>query len=110
MDFSGVLPNFSGVAIHDFWMPYFKYLNASHVVCNAHLLCELTGIDENNPDQVWALDAIELLLQMKKAKDVAISRDKSSLSDDCLLYFNETYDNLFEKAIAQRVFKDSESR
>ena len=100
MDSSGVLPNFSGVAIHDFWKPYFKYSNASHAVCNAHLLRELTGISENNPDQVWALEATELLLQMKKAKEIAISRGKNSLSDDCIKYFDKKYDDLFEKAQA----------
>ena len=101
MDSSGVLPNFSGVAIHDFWKSYFKYLDASHAMCNAHLIRELTGIAENNPSQSWASEAIKLLFQMKKAKDVAIRRGKASLSDDCLTYFNETYDNLFEKAITQ---------
>ena len=101
MDSSGVLPNFSGVAIHDFWKSYFKYIDVSHAMCNAHLIRELTGVAENNPCQSWALEAIELLLQMKKSKDVAITRGKASLSDDCLTYFNETYDNLFEKAITQ---------
>lgn len=101
MDSSGVLPNFSGVAIHDFWKPYFKYSNASHAVCNVHLLRELTGISENNPDQVWALEATELLLQMKKAKEIAISRGKNSLSDDCIKYFDKKYDDLFEKAQVQ---------
>lgn len=101
MNSSGVLPNFSGVAIHDFWMPYFKYEGSSHAVCNAHLLRELTGIIENNPDQSWAQDTIELLLRMKTAKEVAISRGKPSLSDECLTYFNEKYDTLFAKAINQ---------
>lgn len=105
MDSSGVLPDFSGVAIHDFWKPYFKYSNASHAVCNAHLLRELTSIYENNPDQVWALEAIELLLQMKKAKEVAISRGKNGLSDDCIKYFDKKYDDLFEKAQAQNPLK-----
>lgn len=97
MDSSGVLANFSGVAIHDFWKSYFKYINVSHAMCNAHLIRELTGIAENNPAQSWAPEAIELLLQMKKAKDVAISRGKISLSDDGLKYFTNKYDSIFEK-------------
>jgi|LGOV01.1.fsa_nt_gb transposase len=105
MDSSGVLPYFSGVAIHDFWKPYFKYVDVSHAMCNAHLIRELTGIVENNPNQAWALEAIELLLQMKKAKEVAISREQHSLSDDCLKYFTKKYDNIFEKAIAQNPLK-----
>ena len=101
MNSSGVLPNFSGVAIHDFWKPYFKYEDINHAVCNAHLLRELTGIIENNLDQTWALDMLELLLQMKKAKDVAISRGKSNLSNSCLEYFSLKFDNVLIGAIQQ---------
>ena len=68
MDSSSVLPDFSGIAIHDFWKPYFKYSNASHAVCNVHLLRELAGISENIPDQVWALEVIELLSDEKAKK------------------------------------------
>jgi len=100
MDSSGVLPNFSGVAIHDFWKPYFKYKNISHAVCNSHLLRELTGIIENNPKQIWALEITQLLLQMKKAKDVAIDRQKPNLSADCLEYFSYKYDNILTKAVS----------
>ncbi|GAU75466.1 transposase [Fusibacter sp. 3D3] len=110
MDSSGVLPNFSGIAIHDFWKSYFKYTDASHAMCNAHLIRELTGILENNPCQLWALEAIELLLQMKKAKDIAISRAKISLSDDCLNYFSEKYDRIFEKAIIQNPIKSKSGK
>ena len=106
MDSGGVLPDFSGVAIHDFWKPYFKYSNATHAMCNAHLLRELTGISENDPDQVWVLEAIEhLLLEMKKAKEVATSRGKNGLSDDCIKYFDKKYDDLFEKTQAQNPLK-----
>ena len=33
----GVLPNASGVAVHDFWKPYQKYDNVDHAMCCAHL-------------------------------------------------------------------------
>lgn len=99
MDLSGVLPNFSGVAIHDFWKPYFKYEGINHAICNAHLLRELNGIIENNPEQTWVLNMIALLLQMKKAKDIAITRNKSKLSDACLKYFSTKFDNILAEAI-----------
>jgi transposase len=38
MDAAGVLPRFTGVAVHDGWAPYDTYGQATHARCNAHLL------------------------------------------------------------------------
>lgn len=99
MDSSGVLPFFKGVAVHDFWKPYFKYEDINHAICNVHLLRELTGIIENNPEQIWAEEMLELLLQMKKAKETALSRDKSNLSTVCLEYFSQKYGAILVRAV-----------
>ena len=40
MDAAGVLPKFTGVAVHDFWESYLRY-GCGHAFCNAHLLREL---------------------------------------------------------------------
>lgn len=70
MDDNGVLPAFQGIAMHDCWKSYWKY-GVMHAVCCAHLLRELTGIEENDPNQKWATKFKELLLKMKKVKDKA---------------------------------------
>ena len=49
---NGVLPD--GVAVHDCWRPYWKYELPRHAVCCAHLLRELTGIEEFSPGHGWA--------------------------------------------------------
>ena len=98
MDSSGVLPDFKGIAIHDFWKPYFRYENLSHGVCNAHLLRELTGILENHPEQLWAEKMIKLLLQMKKLKDSLMDGGYSALSTYYLDTFSLKYDVLIEEA------------
>jgi transposase len=53
VDAAGVLPAFAGVAVHDFWSPYWHYPNAAHAVCAAHLLRELEEAAAE-PGQGWA--------------------------------------------------------
>ena len=55
----GILPNFKGNLIHDCWGPYFKY-TCTHALCNAHILCELTAIWEND-EYKWAKKMEEFL-------------------------------------------------
>ena len=54
MEKIGFLTEYTGIVVHDFWMPYFKVTQAEHAMCCAHLLRELTGIFENHPEQGWA--------------------------------------------------------
>jgi len=44
MDAAGVLPAFTGVAVHDGLVVYRHYDLALHVLCNADHLRELAGI------------------------------------------------------------------
>ena len=44
----GILPAFSGRALHDGWAPYFNY-GCEHGLCNAHHLRELTFVHEQLP-------------------------------------------------------------
>lgn len=34
----GILPRFRGVLVHDRWAPYWCYTEATHAICNAHIL------------------------------------------------------------------------
>ena len=92
IDANGVLPNFHGVAMHDCWSPYWKYDGLLHAICNAHLLRELTGIEDFEPDHTWAFSFKALLRAMKKAKDRAVAKGKSGLSPSYLAKFSREYD------------------
>lgn len=78
IDENGVLPEFGGVAMHDCWSPYWKYKGIRHAICNAHLLRELTGIAENNPEHKWPILFKTLLRNMKKAKEKPWQEGKQS--------------------------------
>jgi transposase len=92
MNEGGVLPDFRGVAVHDCWPPYWKYDQATHSVCCAHLLRELIGIKENHQKQVWAPLFLNLLLRMKAAKERAIRLGKNALSKSQRVLFSCLYD------------------
>lgn len=102
IDANGVLPRFHGVAMHDCWSPYWKYDHVGHAVCNAHLLRELTGIEENEPKHKWAIEFKTLLRTMKKAKEKAIESGKSELSYYYLHKFSHEYDRIMELADKER--------
>jgi transposase len=46
MDAIGVLPKFTGVAVHDAWAPYDTYTSMIHALCNAHALRELIYVTD----------------------------------------------------------------
>lgn len=98
MDSSGVLPKFRGVAVHDCWMPYFKYTDITHAICNAHLLRELTSVLENHPEQTWADAMTKLLLQMKTVKDRLINSGKDQISYYYRNSFSSKYDSIVDEA------------
>ena len=98
MEGNGVLTGFGGVAVHDCWSPYWKYDGVIHAVCNAHLLRELTGVEQYSPDHQWAPGFKALLRSMKKARDKAVSKGKTELSYYYLHKFDTEYDRLMKMA------------
>ncbi|MEH7464376.1 IS66 family transposase [Bacillus thuringiensis] len=68
MDEIGVMPAFTGIAVHDCWKSYFQYDKCQHVLCNVHLLRELRGILEQTK-QEWAQEMADFLLKAKNQKE-----------------------------------------
>jgi transposase len=71
IDAGGVLPTFTGIAVHDAWAPYDCYPQATHALCCAHLLRELIAAAELDPSATWAAQGIDALLVLKSAADTA---------------------------------------
>jgi transposase len=106
MDQIGILPNFKGRAIHDFWKPYFTY-DCDHGLCNAHHLRELTFLNEQH-DQRWAKDMIDCLLDIKLAVDAA-KNTIDTLFKEQIQEFEQRYQNILDKGYHENPLPKRES-
>lgn len=61
-----ILPHFKGVLHRDDYHSYHAYNEATHSLCNAHLLRDLKFAIEQNNQASWAEPLIELLLKIKE--------------------------------------------
>ena len=91
IDAAGVLPHFTGIAVHDAFAPYARYPAATHALCNAHLLRELIAVvdhptahprtDPGTPaGWCWAQQVIDALLALKAITDTATLPDPEVLA------------------------------
>ena len=62
----GILPYFTGTAIHDHWESYYTYA-CTHGLCNAHHLRELIYFGEHG--EKWAEKFMDCLIDAKKEKN-----------------------------------------
>jgi len=85
----GILPEFSGRAVHDAYASYFQFETA-HALCNAHHLRELKFVEEQY-GQPWAKGLSVLLRQAKNEVEAAPDHG-TSLPPERLAYYQERYD------------------
>ncbi len=94
----GILPDFTGWAVHDHWASYQVFHEAKHAFCNAHHLRELQFITDQY-QQAWAGEMADLLLTIKA--EVAESAETAhALPPDRLAHYEAKY-----TAILQRGFE-----
>src|SRR4051794_40599832 len=91
IDAAGVLPGFTGIAVHDAFAPYARYPAVTHALCNAHLLRELIAVvdhaaahprtDTGMPaGWCWAQQVIDALLGLKAITDTGTLPDPEMLA------------------------------
>ena len=103
MQAAGVLSNFKGTAIHDFWKSYFKY-TCKHGLCNAHMLRDLCFITERF-DQTWSEQMSKLLCKMKAAKDKAILKGKKAFSKATINRYRKEFDKIIQQGLDANPFE-----
>jgi len=91
IDAAGVLPGFTGIAVHDAFAPYARYGSATHALCNAHLLRELIAVvdhftahpragTDTPAGWCWAAQVIDALLALKAITDTGVLPDPDTLA------------------------------
>lgn len=98
-DAIGILPRFQGTAHHDHWAAYWQYKQCDHALCNAHLLRDLTAIEEQG-NQPWASRFKHLLLAAKTVVATARKNNQPGLSPHKLAQVERIYQKLVAAALA----------
>lgn len=99
MEAIGILPQFKGVCVRDGWFSYDEYRQATHALCNVHLLRELVYVEEVAAEQKqWTRPLAKLLLDIKAAVEQAKERGEVKLSNEQLAMFTARYDRLVKRA------------
>jgi len=94
----GILPEYKGVSVHDFWKPYLKY-DCDHALCNVHHVRELTGIIEQTGQQ-WPQEMLDLLLEIKTVVDERRAA-ATELNPEEIKSFEHRYDQIIAKGYAE---------
>lgn len=91
----GVLPFFTGRAIHDNYTSYPGYTNCKHGLCNAHHLRELLFFEEEQ-SAIWAMHLGIFLRSVKLHVDVLKKQDASYLPPQELEIYQKRYQQILK--------------
>jgi hypothetical protein len=99
MDEMDILPNYTGIVLHDHWTPYNNYENCTHAFCNAHHIRELTHAIETT-DANWAKEMKRFLQISHKIVKRAKNRGQMSLKEEQIRRLEHKYDNIIQSGHA----------
>lgn len=91
----GILPYFTGNAVHDHWKPYLTFDGPTHSLCNAHHLRELIFVADQY-QQDWAIDMIDLLVEINNAVK-GLPLNVNQLDPEVVQAFEKRYDQILEQ-------------
>ncbi|MDQ7795119.1 MAG: IS66 family transposase [bacterium] len=104
MEDIGILPDFEGTAVHDAFSSYMGY-DCRHALCNAHLIRELTALEECG--ETWACEMKNLLLDTYASVTRAKERGKLKLSRRSLEGIEKSCHRILEEGFAKNPLPDT---
>ena len=94
----GILPRRMAVLVHDCWPSYWD-IDCVHALCNAHLLRELTFVDEST-SQPWAKRMMGLLRRANRRCEAARQAGQTALSARQIQWIDQCYAQILAQAEA----------
>lgn len=91
-----ILPNFTGIGVHDGLKSYYQYLDFTHALCNAHHLRELIFAHEQY-QQIWASKLIDCLLDINAEVEQAKETGHSCLSEERQKFHSRKYSRILHQ-------------
>ncbi len=92
----GILENFQGTAVHDFWKTYYKYEHILHSLCNSHHMRDLQGLFDND-NLPWSLDMKSFLSAAKKIVDLAKEAGQTELDKELITEMENEYQQIIDE-------------
>ena len=93
-----LLPNISGIVVHDHWKPYYTMQGVEHALCNAHHLRELKALVEIEKED-WARQ-MQILLR-RAAHAASLSRERNTILKPRLIeLFQRRYNTIVAGGLA----------
>jgi transposase len=89
----GILPAFTGTAVHDAYPSYLGYPGCAHALCNAHVLRELIFLHEQH-HQAWADELATLLVTAKDVADAGRAAGRARVDPVTRAVITAHYDHL----------------
>lgn len=102
MDEIDILPEFHNTMVHDFWKPYYKYSQAVHGICNAHIMRELVYAQEQK-HQNWAKSMQDLLIEIHESRNILMSQKETGFQALVLEAYHVRYDAIVQLGIADNI-------
>ena len=106
IDAGGVLPGYAGIIVRDGYAGYGHLTDALHAWCGAHLLRDLKGLYDFEPDQqAWASRMAALLIEARDAAAAARQAGRSSLETATLEDLVARYRELAAAGLAANLYR-----
>ena len=106
IDAGGVLPGYTGVIVRDGYCGYGHLTEALHAWCGAHLLRDLKGLYDFEPDkQDWASQMAALLIEARDAASAARLAGQSALDPAVLDDLVTRYRALAAAGLAANLYR-----
>lgn len=90
-DSDSILPLFKNRAIHDCWKSYFDFINCLHGICGAHILRELTALEEKQVQ--WAKWMKRYLITIYLLSDKGKNKLTETQQEKALLLYQKIWSN-----------------